>query len=292
MKAFAIPVVAEPLPAADDSELSYAPLPRLETFAMPIPPSVDDPAAGAAAAKLIGQLLAPMRAHSGNGDSWRLELNDIAPEVQTLINQSLGEGDVSIVVQETSEATATAPATLRIQETAFTGLWRVRSFAGDGHLLRDTLEIAAIPAAVRERAARIDGGDARVDAAAYPAAGLMNAPAVLAEIADQLAARSAGSPPYIINLTLLPMQPDDLRAIDAYLGSGPVQILSRGFGNCRISAGRFANLWRVQYFNSMETRILDTVEITSIPEVALATREDIADSADRLAELIDWLRDE
>jgi hydrogenase-1 operon protein HyaF len=296
MKAFSIPVVAAAnpvapaVPSAGDAELCYAPLPRMETFIMPIPQAAADPEAGAAAARLIGRLLEPMRAHAsdGDGDSWRLDLGGVAPAVQTLINQSLGEGDVSIIVDA-----ATDTPTLRIQETAFTGLWRVRSFAADGSLLSDALEIAAIPAVVRARAASADGRAVRIGNGDQEAAtGLINAPAVLFEIAQQLDARNEDSPPYIINLTLLPMQPEDLHAIDAALGSGPVQILSRGFGNCRISASRLAHLWRVQYFNAMETRILDTIEVTSIPEVALATAEDIADSAERLAELIDWLRDE
>jgi hydrogenase-1 operon protein HyaF len=262
----------------------------METFSMPIPPADADPEAGAAAARLIGMLLEPMRAHAGDagGDNWCLDLGGVAPAVQTLINQSLGEGEVSIVVAAGSDT-----ATLRIQETAFTGLWRVRSFAADGRLLRDDLEIAAIPAAVRTRAASASGRDLRIGSDDQEAStGLMNAPALLFEIAQQLAAHTCDSPPYIINLTLLPMQPEDLLAIDAYLGSGPVQILSRGFGNCRIDSSRLANLWRVQYFNSMETRILDTIEVTSIPGVALASAEDIADSAERLAELIDWLKDE
>lgn len=289
MKPFAIPVVAAPDFAAADSELQYAPLPPLETFAMPIPPQPGSAAAGAAAAELIARLLEPMRRHAGVADSWRLDLSGVDAEVMSLVNQALGEGDVSILLA----ASGREPG-LRIQETAFTGLWRVRSYSadeisGENTLLHDELEIAGIPAAVRQRAARDTSTDFAIGE--LPS-GLMNAPALLGELAAQLAQRSDDSPPHIVNLTLLPMQPEDLQVVDAWLGEGPVRMLSRGFGNCRITASRLRNLWRVQYFNSMETRILDTIEVTDMPSVALATPEDIADSAERLVDLIDWLRDE
>jgi hydrogenase-1 operon protein HyaF len=42
----------------------------------------------------------------------------------------------------------------------------------------------------------------------------------------------------------------------------------------------------------MQTLILNTLEITRVPEVALAAEEDLADSHERLVELIDWMNDE
>jgi hydrogenase-1 operon protein HyaF len=45
----------------------------------------------------------------------------------------------------------------------------------------------------------------------------------------------------------------------------------------------------VQYFNSMNTLILNTIEVVDVPEVALAADEDLLDSRERLAELIAWM---
>ena len=70
---------------------------------------------------------------------------------------------------------------------------------------------------------------------------------------------------------------------------GPVAIMSRGFGNCRITSTSLANVWRVQYFNNMQTLILNTIEVVDMPEVALAAPEDLADSALRLKELALWM---
>jgi hydrogenase-1 operon protein HyaF len=90
----------------------------------------------------------------------------------------------------------------------------------------------------------------------------------------------------VINLTLLPVTPEDLDHLALALGEGPVSILSRGYGNCRIRATAVPGAWWVQYFNSMDQIILNTIEVVSIPEVALAAREDYEDSAERLAEWI------
>ena len=49
------------------------------------------------------------------------------------------------------------------------------------------------------------------------------------------------------------------------------------------------DVWRVQYFNSMQTLILDTLEVVDVPEVALAAPEDLADSKERLGELVQWM---
>jgi len=42
----------------------------------------------------------------------------------------------------------------------------------------------------------------------------------------------------------------------------------------------------VQYFNSQESLILNTIEISEMPEVAIASAEDIADSGQRLGEIL------
>ena len=117
----------------------------------------------------------------------------------------------------------------------------------------------------------------------------MNAPSLLAEIEYQSQAWRAGEPAHVVNLSLLPLSPADHRYLEEMLPVGPVAIMSRGFGNCRITSTALVNVWRVQYFNNMQTLILDTIEVVDVPEVALAAPEDIADSALRLTELALWM---
>jgi len=77
--------------------------------------------------------------------------------------------------------------------------------------------------------------------------------------------------------------------LERALPVGPVAIMSRGFGNCRITSTLTRDVWRVQYFNSMNTLILNTIEIVEMPEVVLASAQDLIDTRTRLAELVEWM---
>jgi hydrogenase-1 operon protein HyaF len=47
----------------------------------------------------------------------------------------------------------------------------------------------------------------------------------------------------------------------------------------------------VQYFNNMQTLILNTIEVVEMPEVAIAAREDLIETHERLTELVQWMAD-
>jgi hydrogenase-1 operon protein HyaF len=117
----------------------------------------------------------------------------------------------------------------------------------------------------------------------------MNAPALVSEIDAALQAVAPGGPARQINLTLLPMSAADQALLEQALPIGPVAMISRGFGNCHVSSTLVRDVWRVQYFNTMNTLILDTIEVVGMPEVAIASPEDLADSRERLAELVQWM---
>jgi hydrogenase-1 operon protein HyaF len=180
---------------------------------------------------------------------------------------------------------AGAPA-FRIQESVFTGLWRCCELDAAGALRRDWLEAAPVPQVALDRAR--DGSAPALPDVELPR-GAMNSPALLNEIAAQMRERQPGHPAHVINLTLFPMSPDDHALLDRALPVGPVAIMSRGFGNCRITSTGARDVWRVQYFNNMNTLILNTIEIVDVPDVAQAAVEDLADTRERLAELIDWM---
>jgi hydrogenase-1 operon protein HyaF len=116
----------------------------------------------------------------------------------------------------------------------------------------------------------------------------MGAPVLLTEIQECLR-QGTVSEPHVINLSLLPVSPEDAAWLDAALGRGRVSILSRGYGNCRITATALPCVWWVQYFNSQDALILNTIEVTEVPAAARAAAEDIADSRERLAEVLEWV---
>jgi len=118
---------------------------------------------------------------------------------------------------------------------------------------------------------------------------VQNAPLLVDEVRDQVARWQPGHTSHVVNLTLLPVTPEDIGFLDHQLGTGRVLLLSRGYGNCRISNTRLPHCWRVVYYNSMDKVILNTVEVVDMPEVAMAAPEDLRDSHERLQDVLGYL---
>jgi hydrogenase-1 operon protein HyaF len=225
-----------------------------------------------------------MRGHRpGEANAPRFSLKAMAPGALRALNESLGEGEVSAKVDYGNGHPG-----WRVQETAFPGVWRVLREDGRGQRLEDLLEADDMPSVVKDATRRLNG--ARLDPAILPA-GVINARSIVEELRHHASAYHPGDPAHVVNLTLLPFAPADHAGLDGLLGGGPVSILSRGFGNCRITSTRARNVWRVRFYNSMSTLILDTLEVVDIPEAARAAEEDYVDSILRLGELLGWLRE-
>ncbi len=281
-KPFPLPVrTFGPGSQPEEEELQYLAMSRdVPTFEMPRVPEAAPPDALAAARDLLAAFLAAYeRWDPASGTPGpRLELTGVPDATLAVVNDMLGEGEVSIQVGGSNPH--------RIQESVFAGVWRVCALDGDGRLASDAIEAAPVPD-VALAIARAAGAE-RIAPVAIPP-GAMNSPALLAEIGSQLAERRQGAATHVLNLTLFPLTPDDHRVLEHALPAGPVAMISRGFGNCRITSTTARDVWWVQYFNSMNTLILDTIEIVDVPEVALAAVEDLVDSRARLAELIEWM---
>jgi hydrogenase-1 operon protein HyaF len=265
----------------EDDVFQYLAMPReMATFRMPSVPERAAVAPLTEARDVLASLLFALdRWDPESGEPGpRRDLDDVDAEALAIVNQMLGEGEVSIILDGERR--------YRIQESVFTGLWRIVAHDGDGTPAGDWIEVATMPRIVGA-AARAASAARIADVATPPDA--MNSPALLAEIAAQLKERRPDGAAHVINLTLFPMTPGDHRVLETALPVGPVAIMSRGFGNCRITSTGARDVWRVQYFNNMNTLILNTIEVVEMPEVALAAAEDLADTRTRLSDLVDWM---
>lgn len=283
MKAFPIPVVAFGAGVFEEEEaLEYIPSPgAMSVFQVPRLAEEIDPAARDEALGVLGRLLEAMRGWSfGDPDTPEIDLTVLSAPALKVVNEALGQGEVSIVASG-------GQGTLRAQETVFAGVWREHGVDAYGQRVRDVVSAAPVPDGVGERALAAAGRTLVVPPAP---AGVMNAPPLLTELADVAARWQPGDNAHIINLTLLPLAPDDLSYIGETLGGGSVVALSRGYGNCRVSSTALANTWWVQYFNSADNLILNTIEVTAMPDVVPAAAEDFGDSIGRVAEWIETLR--
>ena len=285
-KPFPIPVVAAVGPGSqvEDETLDYITMPQ--GMAAYTPPSLPEPEELGhchGALHLLTQVLDALQqvTAAGSKASVSVSLAGLAAADLQLVNQVLGEGEVSAQVLQPS-----GQAALSIQESVFAGVWRVLETLDDG-AVRDSVEVGPVPEVLRS-VARLDGAQPLSAAAPVPIQ-VMNAPAVLVELEDQRRTWQPGQDAHVVNLTLLPMTPDDIAYMDHRLGTGRVLILSRGYGNCRITNCCVPHTWRVVYYNSADTVILNSVEVTDMPEVVCAAPEDLADSAQRMQEVLQWL---
>jgi hydrogenase-1 operon protein HyaF len=281
---FPIPVVAAigPGSQSDDETLDYIRLPSgMDVYRPPSLPEPEELGGHQGAVHVLRQTLEALALAAHGQTVEPIVLDDLGDADRRLLNQVLGEGEVS--AQVLAEA---GRASVQAQESVFAGVWRVLETLADGRLL-DRIEVGDVPAALR-RAAWEDGEGAEPALPPAPP-GVLNAHAVLTELRDHRATWREGQLPQVINLTLLPMTPEDIAYMDHGLGTGRVLVLSRGYGNCRITDTRVPNTWRIVYYNSQDAVILNTVEVCAMPEVACAALEDLADSHERLAEVLAWV---
>ncbi len=264
--------------------VEYMAMPReMSTFEMPRTP---EPGPGTAADDVIGArdvldvFLGHMARWLADGGALpALELVGLPAGVQRVLNETLGEGEVSAIVEAGHE--------IRVQETVFSGVWRQQHIQGT-QLLHDFLLAGPIPPVVGAVAAERAAPQLR--SLPLPP-GAMNVPALVNELQEAMDRAGPATPAHVVNLTLLPLSPEDAAHLDTLLDGGSVVVLSRGFGNCRISSTAARHVWRVQYFNNMQTLILNTIEVIAMPEVALAAREDLIETHARLADLVQWMSD-
>jgi hydrogenase-1 operon protein HyaF len=167
-----------------------------------------------------------------------------------------------------------------ITEAVMAGLWHVT-----GSDNSEWLEVAPVPGIVEQAAMSLRAAPIQLP---EQVPGVMNGLAVLAEV-NEHASRWDGSEPHnrVLNFTLMPMSPEDQQLLIDVLGRADLVLESGGFGNCKLMATSVRHVWAVQYLNAMGNTILDTLEIGSIPDAALAAPEDFEDSARRLDQILE-----
>jgi len=257
-----------------DGELQYMSMPSGMRTYSPHLPEADDPAALSPALAMLLQVADACDAAAAGGGGAEFDLASLPPAARKVMADCLGQGEVSMKLRG-------IPA-LMVQESVFAGVWMLAA-AGV-----DRLEVGPVPALAVARAHLPHRPALGVLARKVP--GVVNAPAILAELLDKSASFRPGVMAHVVNLTLLPHTPEDLDWLAEALGEGAVTVLSRGYGNCRITACAQPHVWRVQFYNSTDQLILDTYEVAAMPEVALAALEDLQDSAARIREVVEATR--
>ena len=261
-------------PEEDGKELEYMQMPQdMRSYSAHVP-DVEASEQLAPAFDLLTQIAAASHRAGQGGENTQFDLSGLDQANRALISETMGEGEVSVKIHD-------IPA-IAVQESVFAGVWCLKAVGVDA------IEVGPVPQAALTRA--FEPRQAATGAMEPKKPGVLNAPPLLVEMLDKSRAYKKGTEVHVVNLTLLPHTEEDLAWLDAAMGKGSVDILSRGYGNCRVTATALANVWRVQFFNSMDTLILDSFEVTAMPEVAIAAPEDLTDSGDRIVEVLEAIR--
>jgi len=274
-----IPVIGEGTqPAVDgDENFNFTKSPgAMHTYDMPIIPEPEEVENLAVAKEILVKLYDSLKRYKAGEQAIKFDISDMDAANADLINQVFNEGEVSVLYQ--------ADTSIQIQESVLTGIWRIRVNNAAGDPISDKIEIGDIPSIVRDKtftdATPIDTNlDNLPD-------NVFNTPPLLIELAEKSEEWKKGDLHHVINLTLLPLSTEDLNFLGERLGVGPITVLSRGYGNCRIGSTSKKNIWWVKYFNSEDKLILNTIEVIDIPEVASAAPEDLEDSTKRLRDIL------
>jgi hydrogenase-1 operon protein HyaF len=258
----------------DGKELEYMKMPQdMRAYSAHIP-YVEVSAHLAPALGLLAEIAAAATIVAQGAPNVQFDLRELDKPNRDLIAETMGEGEVAIKMQGLPAIAA--------QESVFAGVWCLSGADVD------MIEVGPVPQMACDRAFVSKSPALGVLTEVSP--GVVNAPPLVVELVDKSANYSQGDEAHVVNLTLLPHTEEDLVWLDKALGRGSVDFLSRGYGNCRVNATGQANVWRVQFFNSMDTLILDTFEVTDVPEVVVAAKEDLIDSGERIIEVMEAIQ--
>lgn len=247
----------------------------MQQYDAPIMPEPEDVQHLEGASEAMAFLQGALAAFGNDKATPLADLTHLDEESRTLVNQIIGEGEVSITYNGTPKA--------HVQESVLAGVWRTFYFDDDGKVAIDLLEVGHVPhiiAAENKQAQSIDLSQSA------ETADMTNALPLLVELDNHCRLFALDGNPHSINLTLLPLSPEELVFIDQRLGRGPVGMLSRAYGKCEVISTQCKNVWWVRYYNAMGVLILNLLEVTDVPQVVAAADEDISDSATRLDELL------
>ena len=287
-----IPMVAEAAKLTagfnSDDGLAYMSMPnQMSVYQAPILPEPEAMVAHQGAVATLNALIDIVKQQLAGEVVAPMTLRHLSEADLLVVNQVLGEGEVSATIVGDDSINLVQ---IDIQETAFVGVWRVVALA-QGVKVYDAIEVGAIPALIWQTAQQ----DAQVTHTPSPLPKeLVNIPSIIHEIQSHSQASLAmqgqegfaNATPHVVNLTLLPLTEVDIAYIDDQLGTGRITILSRGYGNCRITNTLTAHAWRLVYYNSQDNVILNCIEVTDVPLVACASESDLQDTLERLVEVL------
>ncbi|MDE3027686.1 MAG: hypothetical protein KGH84_04750 [Paracoccaceae bacterium] len=109
------------------------------------------------------------------------------------------------------------------------------------------------------------------------------AQSVLREICLALSALAATGARDAIDLRSLPLTLADRQELEAVLGRGDVSVALEAVGKSEIWETRFTGVWWLRHFGGDGRVAAEVIEVTPVPDILAAHRDDIGAAAARMA---------
>ncbi|GEM_PF-6906634 len=183
---------------------------------------------------------------------------------------------------------------IEIQESSIPGVWRIKHINHLDKVGTDYLEVTTFPTAILSKCHALNNKetleeqlshDQPIDLMLQDAVN-HNKHALLNELNYRGKNYNSSDETFVINLTASSMNDGELEELANQLGVGQVDLYSKAYGNCQISATSCVNTWWIKYFDAQENVMLETLEIVDIPTIASSSYRDIALSAMRLKNIL------
>lgn len=262
----------------EDQNLSYLNMPDdMATFVKPSLTEPEELERLPAARAAIEWLRSALRDYRAGSEPMLANLDALDAASRDLVNQILGEGEVSI--------TCSGDVTSKTQESVLAGVWRTLYLDDSDRIGHDILEVADAPHVLHAEIS--DSRPIAIPEDKVDNPELANALPLLVELRSHCETYERDGTPHSLNLSLLPLSEAELEFLDERLGRGPVDLLSRSYGKCQVISTKTPNVWWVRYYNSMGILILNSLEVVDVPEVVKAAPEDLRDSATRLDDILE-----
>ncbi len=101
----------------------------------------------------------------------------------------------------------------------------------------------------------------------------------IVELLERLAATGEGG---AIDLRSLPMAPGDHEHLRSALGEGEVSASFDALGPTRVRETGVAGVWWIEHRNAHGETLTELIEVTEVPEILAAARQDIGAAAQAL----------
>ncbi len=170
----------------EDESLDYLPLPKdMDTYRPPMLPEPEELVGLDQARQVLQQVLALLQRGAEDGAPGLVPLGMLAPRDFRIVNQVLGEGEVSAIVQ-----LGASNLEVRVQESVFAGVWRLMTWrheeGRDSVLVDDAIEVGSVPSLFAATAAEDVWPAYPLWSGPLPP-NVQNAPLLVDEIRDQVA---------------------------------------------------------------------------------------------------------